>query len=255
MTPKRAATRPHESPRQNHNGSRPNLAQGADVNAVLGRDALGAYIRDPSAFPSPQSVISSSDAFVAIQDMYPKSTIHMLLLPRDESITLLHPFEAFADPKLLASVCDEVAKLKQLAASELRRRFGRFSNADSSYNAALDADEAPSDLPSGRNWETGIIAGVHAHPSMSHLHVHIMSVDRVSACMRHRRHYNSFSTPFFVPIEDFPLAQEDPRRQHAHQESYLTSDLKCWRCGAGFGNRFKRLKEHLEEELEDWKQE
>jgi aprataxin len=31
--------------------------------------------------------------------------------------------------------------------------------------------------------------------------------------------------------------------------------MKCWRCGMNFGNRFARLKEHLEAEFEEWKRE
>lgn len=87
---------------------------------------------------------------------------------------------------------------------------------------------------------------------MNHLHVHVLSRDRVSECMRHRKHYNSFATEFLVPMEDFPLAEEDKRRQPG-REGYLERDLKCWRCGREFGRRFRELKGHLEEELETWK--
>lgn len=236
-----------------HN-SRPDSTTSHDLNRSFGRDALGAYIKSPSAFPSPQRVISHSDAFVAIHDVYPKSAIHMLLLPRDEKVTLVHPFEALADPALLASVREEVAKLKKLAASELRRRYGEHSAADSARNAALDSDEPPDVLPTGRDWEASVVAGVHLHPSMSHLHVHVVSVDRVSECMKHRKHYNSFVTPFFVKLEDFPLSADDVRRWPG-RENYLDRELRCWRCGKGFGNKFKALKQHLDEEFEHWKRE
>jgi aprataxin len=113
---------------------------------------------------------------------------------------------------------------------------------------------AGDDLPPGRDWEKDVMVGIHAHPSMSHLHVHVLSVDRFSECMKHRKHYNSFATPFFVPLEDFPLAQDDPRR-HPGREGYLNSDLKCWRCGRNFGGAFKTLDEHLKEEFEKWKAE
>jgi len=70
--------------------------------------------------------------------------------------------------------------------------------------------------------------------------------------MRHKKHYNSFATPFLVPIEDFPLDEGDVRR-HPGREGYLDRELVCWRCGKGFGRKFKELKGHLEEELEEWK--
>ena len=92
------------------------------------------------------------------------------------------------------------------------------------------------------------MVGVHAHPSMAHLHIHVLSVDRVSECMKHRKHYNSFATPFFVRLEEFPLAEGDRGRG-----AYLENELVCWRCGRGFGRGFARLKRHLQEEFEGWK--
>lgn len=98
------------------------------------------------------------------------------------------------------------------------------------------------------------MVGIHAHPSMAHLHVHVISRDRVNECMKHRKHYNSFATPFLVPLEDFPLETGDVRR-HPGREGYLDQELRCWRCGVGFGNQFKKLKAHLDEEFEEWKRE
>jgi aprataxin len=72
--------------------------------------------------------------------------------------------------------------------------------------------------------------------------------------MKHRKHYNSFATEFFIPIEDFPLAKDDPRR-HPSKAGYLDEDMKCWRCGRNFGNKFARLKEHLADEFDAWKKE
>ncbi len=95
------------------------------------------------------------------------------------------------------------------------------------------------------------MCGIHAHPSMNHLHIHVLSVDRYSECLRHRKHYNSFATPFFVPIDDFPLAKDDVRR-HPGRQGYLDWDFKCWRCGREYGRSFTKLKAHLEEEFEKW---
>lgn len=150
------------------------------------------------------------------------------------------------------------------------------------------------------------MAGVHSHPSMNHLHVHVLSVDRRSERMKHRKHYNSFATGFFVGVEEFPLGvgagalegtvrgeetkerdlveggngresgtgvkgvvlDEDKlmrakadwiadqrRRAGGGREGFLAHDMKCWRCGRNFGNRFKELKEHLEAEFDEWKRE
>ncbi|KAE8388655.1 aprataxin-like protein [Aspergillus alliaceus] len=215
------------------------------------RDALGAYIASPESFPS-SIVVYHNDDFVAIHDLFPKSTLHLLLLPRDASKTRLHPFEALEDLEFLGKVKEETKKLRSLAAAELRRRYGKDSAQDKKRQEALNADDPPDTLPPGRNWEQEIMCGIHAHPSMNHLHVHVISVDRYSDRLKHKKHYNSFSTPFFVPIDDFPLAQDDVRR-HPTREGYLRRDYICWRCGKDFGNKFSELKVHLEKEFDDWK--
>lgn len=216
-----------------------------------GRDGLGAYIAKPETYPS-NVVVYHNEDFVAIHDMFPKSSLHLLLLPRDPAKTHLHPFEAFEDANFLAKVKTEVHKLRTLAAAELRRKYGKESAQEQERSAALNADPPPDELPPGRDWEKEIMCGVHAVPSMNHLHVHVIAADRYSERLKHQKHYNSFSTPFFVPIEDFPLDSDDIRR-HPTREGYLKRDYICWRCGKQFGNGFVELKKHLEQEFEEWK--
>ncbi|ODM19563.1 hypothetical protein SI65_04548 [Aspergillus cristatus] len=215
------------------------------------RDALGAYIKDPESFSS-NVVVYHNKNFVAIHDRYPKSTLHLLLLPRDLSKTRLHPFDAFDDPEFLDKVRMEVKKIRALVAAELRRMYGKESAQEKRRYDALDADPPPDELPSGRDWEKEIMCGIHSGPSMNHLHIHVMSVDRYSERMKSKKHYNSFSTPFFVDIADFPLPKNDPRR-HFRKLGYLQSDYICWRCGRNFGNKFAELKGHLEKEFNEWK--
>ncbi|KAJ6113587.1 Aprataxin-like protein [Penicillium sp. IBT 18751x] len=221
------------------------------MGSFSGRDGLGAYLEKPDSYPSSVVVYYNPD-FVAIHDMFEKSSLHLLLLPRDQTKNRLHPFDAFEDADFLAKVKSEVLNLRKLAAAELRRRYGKDSAQERARQAALNADPPPDELPEGRDWEKEIMCGVHAVPSMSHLHVHVISVDRHSEKLKHRKHYNSFATPFFVPIEDFPLAPDDERR-HPTRQGYLKQNFTCWRCGKDFGNRFTELKKHLDMEYEEWK--
>lgn len=214
------------------------------------RDALGAYVANPASYPS-SCVITYSDAFVTLHDRYPKSSIHLLLLSRDLTKNLLHPFIALSDPVFCAQIQAEVRKLKILVAKELKRRFGAESAAEKKREEALEKEEE-GEVPEGRDWSEDVIAGIHAHPSMNHLHIHILSRDFHSDSMRHRKHYNSFHTPFFIDVEDFPLAKDD-RRRHPGREGYLNEALRCWRCGKEFGKSFASLKRHLEEEFQEWK--
>lgn len=225
--------------------------KGKPTNIFKNRDGLGAYLSSPSSYPSSR-VIYHNDNFVVINDLYPKATVHTLLLPRSSAHNLLHPFDAFDDDDFLAAVQKETARLKELVAKELKRRFSSFSKLDQARETAVKAGN--DDLPPGRDWLAEVKVGIHAHPSMNHLHVHVLSRDMHSECLKHRKHYNSFNTPFLVDVADFPLARDDPRR-HPGREGYLDRSLRCWRCGREFGNKFKALKEHLEVEFEEWKRE
>lgn len=228
------------------------------LTTFSGRAGLGAYTYSPESFPRSR-VISFDESYVTINDLYPKSSIHLLLLPRHPQKQLLHPFEALQDPVFLASIQEEVQKLRVLAAKELKRRFGKFSakerEREEAMEKALDSgqDIDESSLPPGRDWSKDVISGVHTHPSMSHLHIHVLSIDRYSECMRHRKHYNSFATPFLVDVEEFPLDKEEVVRRKTG--GWLDRDLVCWRCGRNFGNKFARLKKHLDGEFEEWKKE
>lgn len=109
-----------------------------------------------------------------------------------------------------------------------------------------------SSLPPGRDWDAEIVAGFHTHPSMNHLHIHILSRDMHSTCMKHKKHYLSFNSSFLVQMEEFPLAEGSERFNPGNWPNW---EMKCWRCGKGFGNKFARLKEHLDEGFEGWKRE
>lgn len=216
------------------------------------REELGAYIAHPELY-SPDTVVYYNSEFVAIYDKYPKSSLHLLLLPRDSHKTRLHPTVALQDPDFLAKVKAEASKLRSHAAAELRRRYGKYSAQDSAREKALHAEPPPDKLPPGRDWEQEIMCGIHSHPSMNHLHIHIISKDRCSDRMKHKKHYNSFSTPFFVHLKEFPLTPDSARKHTSHSGSYLHQDLVCWRCGKNFGNKFADLKRHLDEEFDQWK--
>lgn len=220
------------------------------------REGLGKYIDQPENSHECK-VIFYNDGFVAINDLYPKSSVHCLLLPRSPQHQRMHPFEAFEDAEFLRSVRENAARLKSLVAKELQRKYAPFSAQERTREAVLNGDVRLQDgeeLPIGRDWEQEVMVGIHAHPSMNHLHIHVLSVDRFSDKMRHKKHYNSFTTPFLVDLDAFPLPANDARR-HPGQNGYLKSNLKCWRCGEEFGVKFADLKKHLAVEFEKWKRE
>ncbi|KAA8648230.1 hypothetical protein EYZ11_012108 [Aspergillus tanneri] len=240
------APKPKHSKHANHRDSRAKRAVGGP------RDALGAYIARPESYPA-NIVVYYNDDFVILHDLFPKATLHLLLLPRDPQKTRLHPIDAFDDLEFLNKVKEEAKRLRSLAAGEMRRIHGKYSAQDKERRDALNMEPPLDELPPGRDWGQDIMCGIHAHPSMNHLHIHVISVDRYSDRLKHRKHYNSFSTPFFIDLEDFPLAQDDVRR-NPDKQGYLRNNFICWRCGEDFGNKFAELKLHLEKEFLEWRQ-
>lgn len=43
--------------------------------------------------------------------------------------------------------------------------------------------------------------GFHAEPSMRRLHLHVISRDFYSPCLKTKKHWNSFNTPFLLSTE------------------------------------------------------
>jgi aprataxin len=227
----------------------------ANPDTVRGsRDELLDYILNPETPQGISEVIYSNDFWVLIKDAYPKASLHWLLLPRDPNFYTLHPFHAFENDAFLAATRNEIRNVLDLAASELRRLHGPYSAADKIRSEAIMSETPPTELPPGRQWLKELRAGVHGYPSMNHLHVHILSKDMHSPRVKNRKHYSSFNTPFFVPLDDFPLDNGD-RRWDPSKEEYLKMEFKCWRCGRLFGNRFQALKDHLDEEFNEWRAE
>jgi len=215
-----------------------------------GRDGLAAYTVDPASFPSSR-VVYYNDKFVVINDLYPKASVHLLILPRDTTKNVMEPQDAFDDPAFLADCREELKQVRVIVASELRRKFGQFSKTEKPRLDAMISDIPPDELPPGRDWDKEIISGIHANPSMNHLHIHVLSREMVSEPMKRSNHYLSFTTDFLVDLDQFPLSEDDHRRRYAH----FPGDMLCWRCGRNYGNRMKKLKEHLEDEFEEWKRE
>jgi aprataxin len=215
-----------------------------------GKDDLLDYILAPEGNPR---VVYHTDNWVLIKDLYPKSSVHLLLLPRNPVFFRQHPYRAFQDANFLEDARSEVTKAIEIAAAELRRLNGSYSVKEAPRIRAMELDDPPDELPEGRDWKRDVRVGIHGYPSMNHMHIHILSVDRYSPCLKHAKHYNTFNTKFFVPLDDFPLSTDDGRWVPEKLKEYTDGDLICWRCGRNFARKFKKLQEHLEMEYKEWR--
>ncbi|KAI3650273.1 hypothetical protein MP228_004860 [Amoeboaphelidium protococcarum] len=96
--------------------------------------------------------------------------------------------------------------------------------------------------------------GFHAIPSMTPLHLHIISKDMLGSCLKTKAHYNSFVTEFLVPLDlVINCLKEDGSKfcvsrrlkSKIHYDSLLKLDLKCHLCGLEMKN-MPTLKSHLQ---------
>ena len=49
---------------------------------------------------------------------------------------------------------------------------------------------------------TGFKRGFHAIPSMNRLHLHCISQDFDSPSLKNKKHWNSFTSSFFIPADE-----------------------------------------------------
>ena len=103
--------------------------------------------------------------------------------------------------------------------------------------ARRQVDEAPGVAPS-------FALGFHAAPSMRQLHVHLISLDLASPCLKNKKHWNSFATPFLVHPEAIVRQLEGPptgrvpggRQVREAEEAKLKEDMRCPVSGAPLRN-------------------
>lgn len=107
----------------------------------------------------PKNIIEQTENVVVIRDKYPKAKFHYLVLP--------------------VSDIKSIYKLDKSHISMLEE-FGEIFRKLSKENPQLRC-------------------GFHAVPSMQRLHMHIISNDMVSSCLKTKVHWNSFTTNFFIP--------------------------------------------------------
>ncbi|KAI5948838.1 HNT3 [Candida theae] len=259
------------------------LKDNEELNAKKGEEVTGKQsvmsfanafqkiIDQPKKF---DSVLFQDENVVIIKDMYPKSIRHLLVIPRHPDVTHKHPLDVFntnykehTGEELYDMVGEYVEKAKDLIANNLAAKLG--------IAEAAEIQELRNKF---------IKAGVHSIPSLNNLHIHVMTQDFHSPRLKNKKHYNSFTTEFFVNFESLnPLYNEAYNRlnnrydngfdsgseasstssqdddqpefvKHTRSVAVLediikSTPLKCSICSKTFANSMVRLKEHLSEEF------
>ena len=152
-----------------------------------------------------------------VSDPYPKSTVHCLVVPMDPHLQSLNDLTK-----------DHVQLLQHMLW------------ASAQYAEHLRSSSHP---------KLRFISGFHSIPSLPPLHMHLISLDLDSDSLKHKKHYNSFATQFFLPtqsvIEDIGEHGEVTRNQQVEQlMAFEKMPLRCLWCQQPFEG-MPELKGHI----------
>uniref|UniRef100_A0A3Q3IWW8 C2H2-type domain-containing protein n=1 Tax=Monopterus albus TaxID=43700 RepID=A0A3Q3IWW8_MONAL len=88
--------------------------------------------------------------------------------------------------------------------------------------------------------------GFHAIPSMSHVHLHVISQDFDSPCLKNKKHWNSFTTDYFIESHDVIQMLETNGVVTVKEDAseLLKLPLRCHVCCKELPT-IPALKEHL----------
>ncbi|ODN84102.1 hypothetical protein L202_00116 [Cryptococcus amylolentus CBS 6039] len=187
---------------------------------------------------------------MAVFDAYPKAKYHFLVLPR-------YPFSSQSDPDGDESIVPLEA-LDDLKSLLLKGGvYGREEVLRAMEETAREVEEMIRDemlKTEGFAWRVDV--GFHAVPSMKHVHLHVISDDRISPSLKSKKHYNSFRPDlgFFIPIMEVRrwLQNEQTLQERvdalAATTSLLKTPLTCFKCDEPMNN-IEKLKTHFEKEF------
>lgn len=159
----------------------------------------------------PAMQVFKDEKVVVIKDKYPKARYHWLVLP----------WQSISSLKTLRAEHLELLQHMHAAGEKIARPHAAHS-------------KAPFRL------------GYHAIPSMSHIHLHVISQDFDSSCLKNKKHWNSFTTDYFLESEevmDMVKLQGKVTVKDGASE-LLKSSLQCNVCKMPQAT-IPQLKEHL----------
>lgn len=163
-----------------------------------------------ASMQDPNMQVYKDHEVVVIKDKYPKARYHWLVLPW-QSISSLKA--------LCKEHCDLLKHMQQIADQMVQQC------PDSSLRFRM---------------------GYHAIPSMSHVHLHVISQDFDSPCLKNKKHWNSFTTDYFIESHDVIQMLETHGRVTVKEgtSELLKLPLRCHVCCRELPT-IPALKEHL----------
>ncbi|NXU95357.1 APTX protein, partial [Xiphorhynchus elegans] len=164
-----------------------------------------------SSMQDPKMQVYKDGKTVVIKDKYPKARYHWLILPWD-------PISS-----LKAVTKDHLELLEHMHAV---------------------GQKMIEQCPARESLEFRL--GYHAIPSMSQLHLHVISQDFDSPALKTKKHWNSFTTDYFLNSQDVieMVRSKGKVMVKDHVSELLKLPLRCHRCKQQLST-IPQLKEHL----------
>jgi aprataxin len=179
--------------------------------------ALINIIQNPEIPEHSKAILYRDEDVIIISDKFPKAKYHFLVLPAGVWI-------------------DTAADVTKNDIPILEKLLERAT-------AFLDELKHKSKKAAMANFKMGF----HGKPSMKQLHLHVISDDFNSPAMKHSKHYNTFTTPYFLDVHDFI---DTVRRVGYYPVDFreLTKlaegPMTCHKCGIDMGTNWYDAKQH-----------
>ncbi|CAM5115790.1 unnamed protein product [Eretmochelys imbricata] len=160
----------------------------------------------------PKMQVYKDDRVVIIKDKYPKARYHWLILP-----------------------WDSISSLKSVTKEHLELLQHMHAVGEKLIQECLDKDSLEFRL------------GYHAIPSMSQIHLHVISQDFDSPCLKNKKHWNSFTTEYFLNSQDVIEMVKTKGKVLVKDgtSALLKLPLRCHVCKQ-HQSTIPQLKEHLQ---------
>ncbi|XP_048217955.1 aprataxin isoform X2 [Perognathus longimembris pacificus] len=179
---------------------------------VLYMESLGHWSQGLKiSMQDPKMQVYKDEQVVVIKDKYPKARYHWLVLP----------WASISSLKAVTSEHLELLKHMHAVGEKVISDFAGFNK----HRFRL---------------------GYHAIPSMSHVHLHVISQDFDSPCLKNKKHWNSFNTEYFLESKAIiKMVQEAGKVTVQDGTSELLKlPLRCHECQQLLPS-IPQLKEHL----------
>ncbi|XP_070598297.1 aprataxin isoform X5 [Erythrolamprus reginae] len=166
-----------------------------------------------ASMQNPDMQVYKDEKVVVIKDKYPKARYHWLVLPWQSISTLFQVTHEHLE------LLEHIHKVGEMIIQQCPEKdILRFR------------------------------LGYHAIPSMSQVHLHVISQDFDSKWFKTKKHWNSFTTDYFLDSTDVIAVIKKKGRVTVDQNALLllTLPLKCHMCKKQLPT-IPQLKEHLKE--------